>query len=391
MDPVGAGAAARRVGAAHIDVIQRSHRYAVVWPSVHPKRLRYRWYDQGGDVLDRVPTLAELPQLPGSWVEYLTAPTEQEFTDAAKVSGMGREQPRIGPSSHTREGREALQRACWTVRPAPEGRRNDVLNRVAYALGRLCVAGQVEARGAQLELLTTAGDADPDLDHKAAERTIRSGWYAGVKRDPMTAPERDRARWGLEFRDVVLDSALCPEHEMLLLAIMSFVSAQSCSSYSSLTTLQRRSSMSRTKVLQLLADLVSHDWIVVRKAHFLDGRGRKPNWYLLPRRELVQDIPPHCQRRRAGWRTCAVARQPRWRCRKCLWSCFPGGGTEWRRQQGTTAAARPEPFHLTPGRRGWLPRLPGSPCEPRSARRKDAAIRSPPCVVTSPAKTSRPS
>jgi len=97
---------------------------------------------------------------------------------------------------------------------------------------------------------------------------------------------------------VVLDSALCPEHKMLLLAIMSFMSAQSCSSYPNLVTLQRRSSLSRTKVVQHLTDLVSHDWIVVRKAHFLGGPGRKPNWYLLPRRELVQDIPPHCQRRR---------------------------------------------------------------------------------------------
>ncbi len=63
----------------------------------------------------------------------------------------------------------------------------------------------------------------------------------------MTAPDRDRARWGLEFRDVVFHSALCPEHKMLLLAIMSFMSAQSCSSYPNLDTLQRRSSLSRTK------------------------------------------------------------------------------------------------------------------------------------------------
>jgi len=102
----------------------------------------------------------------------------------------------------------------------------------------------------------------------------------------------------LEFRDVVFHSALCPEHKMLLLAIMSFMSAQSCSSWPNLDTLQRRSSLSRTKVVQHLADLASHDWIVVRKARFLGGAGRKPNWYLLPRRELVQDIPPHCQRRR---------------------------------------------------------------------------------------------
>jgi len=166
----------------HIDVIQRSHRYAVVWPSVHPERRLYRWYDHGGDVLDRVPTLAEVPQLPASWVEYLTAPTEQGFTDAARATGKGREQPRTGPSSHTREGRAELDRACRRVRRAPEGERNNVLNRAAYALGRLCVAGQVEARDGQLRLLNAAGDADPDLDQKVAERTIRSGWYAGVKR-----------------------------------------------------------------------------------------------------------------------------------------------------------------------------------------------------------------
>ncbi len=167
---------------AHIDVIQRSHRYAVVWPSVHPERRLYRWYDQDGDLLDRVPTLAEVPQLPAAWVEYLTAPTEQQFSDAARATGMGREQPRTGPSSHTREGRAELDRACWTARRAPEGDRNNVLNRVAYALGRLCVAGQVEARGAQLELLNAACDADPDLNYEGAQRTIRSGWYAGVKR-----------------------------------------------------------------------------------------------------------------------------------------------------------------------------------------------------------------
>jgi len=114
----------------------------------------------------------------------------------------------------------------------------------------------------------------------------------------VTAPDRDRARCGLEFRDVVLDSALCPEHKMLLLAIMSFMSAQSCSSWPNLDTLQRRSSLSRTKVVQHLADLALHDWIVVRKALFLGGPGHKPNWYLLPMRELVQDIPPHCQLRR---------------------------------------------------------------------------------------------
>ena len=82
----------------------------------------------------------------------------------------------------------------------------------------------------------------------------------------MTVPDRDRARWGLEFRDVVFRSALCPEHKMLLLAIMSLMSPASCSSYPNLDTLQRRSSLSRTKVVQHLADLASHDWKSARLA-----------------------------------------------------------------------------------------------------------------------------
>jgi hypothetical protein len=54
-----------------IEIIQRKHRYAVVEPSVHPSGRRYRWLDAEWQPT-HVPTVAELPELPITWVEYLT-------------------------------------------------------------------------------------------------------------------------------------------------------------------------------------------------------------------------------------------------------------------------------------------------------------------------------
>jgi AAA domain/Bifunctional DNA primase/polymerase, N-terminal len=56
----------------HIDVIRRSHRYAVVWPSIHPEGRPYHWIDPGSVVANTVPKLDELPDLPGGWVDGLT-------------------------------------------------------------------------------------------------------------------------------------------------------------------------------------------------------------------------------------------------------------------------------------------------------------------------------
>lgn len=46
-----------------VEVIQHSHRYAVVWPSVVDDRA-YRWYRPDGTVAERPPKAEELPELP---------------------------------------------------------------------------------------------------------------------------------------------------------------------------------------------------------------------------------------------------------------------------------------------------------------------------------------
>lgn len=58
-------------GIGHIDVIQRHHRYAVVWPSIHPTGALYTWRSADGDVLDQPPRPDELPLLPEAWLREL--------------------------------------------------------------------------------------------------------------------------------------------------------------------------------------------------------------------------------------------------------------------------------------------------------------------------------
>lgn len=56
----------------HIETIQRRHRYAVVWPSIHPEGRTYRWISPDGVVSTVIPRVDDLPHLPQAWVEAYT-------------------------------------------------------------------------------------------------------------------------------------------------------------------------------------------------------------------------------------------------------------------------------------------------------------------------------
>ena len=58
------------LGLGHIEIIQASHRYAVVWPSLHPNGSRYRWQNSTGEAVD-IPTPDRLPELPAQWIDNL--------------------------------------------------------------------------------------------------------------------------------------------------------------------------------------------------------------------------------------------------------------------------------------------------------------------------------
>ena len=70
-----------------IELIQRHHRYAVVWPSVHPDTGNtYRWVDEiTGEVDCAIPAVDALPELPEAWVNGLH--TAAEGTAKATLDG----------------------------------------------------------------------------------------------------------------------------------------------------------------------------------------------------------------------------------------------------------------------------------------------------------------
>lgn len=60
-----------------VEIVRRDHRYAVVWPSIHPEtQRRYEWYAPGhrpsiNDPAEQPPPLDALPSLPEAWVAAL--------------------------------------------------------------------------------------------------------------------------------------------------------------------------------------------------------------------------------------------------------------------------------------------------------------------------------
>lgn len=57
----------------NVDIVRYGHRYAVVWPSMHPRtHERYTWRTPEGRVVDRIPHVEELERLPPEWITALT-------------------------------------------------------------------------------------------------------------------------------------------------------------------------------------------------------------------------------------------------------------------------------------------------------------------------------
>jgi Bifunctional DNA primase/polymerase, N-terminal len=93
--------------------------------------------------------------------------------------------PTRGVAHPGRYAQAALDRECQRVAQAPEGRRNDTLNRAAFALGQLTTTGLVPTALAYAELFDAACQADLDHDpgcgRRGIDRTIRSGMSAGAR------------------------------------------------------------------------------------------------------------------------------------------------------------------------------------------------------------------
>jgi hypothetical protein len=72
-----------------IETVHRGHRYAVVWPSIHPiTNTSYKWISPSGEACDNAgPRVADLPHLPQKWIHELTANKDLSITQRKRLEG----------------------------------------------------------------------------------------------------------------------------------------------------------------------------------------------------------------------------------------------------------------------------------------------------------------
>lgn len=156
-----------------IEFIQHHHRYAMVWPSIHPEGRTYRWVD--ADWRDTgIPRVDELAALPRAWLDRLrhaheSATGKADLPDVelrAKLAAWCREgEPCRHVAGKLAEARTAM---------AGKESRHDSCALAQVALVRLGEAGHPGA-GAALESLRAAFHAA-----LGAERDGSSEWNRGL-------------------------------------------------------------------------------------------------------------------------------------------------------------------------------------------------------------------
>lgn len=89
-----------------IDALHVGHRYAVVWPSIHPGGDPYHWYDPDGEPYEDVPEPGWMTTLDPAWVEILSKPGEPlpgtAADDATTMAALGRFRSATGPDGSGR-------------------------------------------------------------------------------------------------------------------------------------------------------------------------------------------------------------------------------------------------------------------------------------------------
>lgn len=140
---------------------------------------RYEWRD------DPYPGPPDLPDLPDAWIDAMNGSAKpvpdpnRAFTTAA--------QPLAGVAGRTTGWViAALRGELEAVATAPEGTRNDRLNRAAFRCGQFIAAGVADRGGVHESLHAAARRAG--LSTTEADRTITSGTAAGMK-EPAELPK----------------------------------------------------------------------------------------------------------------------------------------------------------------------------------------------------------
>jgi hypothetical protein len=178
------------LGIGHIEIIQRHHRYAVAWPSMHHGTgRRYRWIsDLDGSAMDKPPAPSDLPELPAKWAAELSVThngTEFASGSAVDVSEA------LTEGEPTRRVEHFLTTALMVMQGP--GARHDAVRDGVLTLLRLGIDGEAGvARALQALRLAfiaaVTGDGSRTRDEAAAEfnRYITNNRVVKLLAEPST-------------------------------------------------------------------------------------------------------------------------------------------------------------------------------------------------------------
>lgn len=185
-----------------IEIIQRHHRYAVVWPSPNPQAPTvdgraplYRWTDPAGHLVEQPPKPSELPELPQTWVQGLAAGATQAGPAAADVE-VGRallDQLLEDWRPECAEVTSARLQAVTELDKADAGSRHDTMTSRVHHLVQLAAAGHTGVAHAVLVLrdlwarLTEGEDRADELERMlltSARKAVTAVGPVQVPNDP---------------------------------------------------------------------------------------------------------------------------------------------------------------------------------------------------------------
>jgi hypothetical protein len=183
----------------HVEVVQRHHRYALVWPSIHPLiGTRYTWRGTAGP--DVPPAVADLPELPARWVDALAGAGRQgERAQPEQVSGFMAGLPAGSACSSVLA---ALRTADTSLRSPVVSRHDDACASVLrlLRLGEQGHPGATHALAALKVRFTRVVVADGSRTHACAvaefDRMVDGENGIGLLLATPTGPSRRGCRCG---------------------------------------------------------------------------------------------------------------------------------------------------------------------------------------------------
>ena len=164
-----------------VELIQRGHRYAVVWPSVHPEGGTYQWYDPDGNPSIAIPRPDQLPALPDAWVQTLTGgraateSTKATVGDAAALQWIA-SQPHATDPQQCDAVRSIVASYLASAAAAHTAMTTASAALVRHAEGRHhgVVDALIQVRTAFIGKVTARGYSTPRTPDEAAREWTRS-------------------------------------------------------------------------------------------------------------------------------------------------------------------------------------------------------------------------